>query len=83
MRLQRVSVAGALSKRQARAAEIAARAPLTLRTGKGLFYDQPGLRPEHAYHVAGRVVTCTMDSQDARDSVDAFFDKRTPVWKGR
>jgi enoyl-CoA hydratase/carnithine racemase len=65
------------------AAKIAARPPLALRLGKRLFYDQLELDLEAAYRLAGEVMACNMDSEDARDGIDAFFEKRVPVWKGR
>jgi enoyl-CoA hydratase/carnithine racemase len=51
--------------------------------GKKLFYEQRGMELEAAYRLAGDVMACNMDSDDARDGIDAFFDKRAPVWKGR
>lgn len=65
------------------AAQIAGKPPLALRMGKKLFYDQRGLDLEAAYRLAGDVMACNMDSDDARDGIDAFFEKRAPVWKGR
>jgi enoyl-CoA hydratase/carnithine racemase len=65
------------------ATTIARKPPLALRHGKKLFYEQLPLELEQAYALAGEVMACNMDSDDARDGIDAFFDKRTPVWKGR
>ena len=28
-------------------------------------------------------MTCNMDSEDAREGIDAFIEKRKPVWTGR
>ena len=36
-----------------------------------------------AYAYASERMTCNMDSQDAREGIDAFIQKRKPVWKGK
>ena len=34
-----------------------------------------------AYEYAATVMACNMMAEDALDGVQAFLDKRTPVWK--
>ncbi len=63
--------------------KIAAKAPLALRLGKPLFYRQLELGLEQAYAEAAEVMACNMDTDDAREGVDAFIAKRAPVWRGR
>jgi enoyl-CoA hydratase/carnithine racemase len=68
---------------RALAATIAAKSPLAVRTGKRLFYRQLELSTEQAYACAGEAMACNMDSEDAREGVDAFIEKREPRWRGR
>ena len=62
---------------------IAAKPPVALKLGKQLFYRQLEADLEQAYEQAGEVMACNMDTEDARNGIDAFFDKRTPEWQGR
>ena len=36
-----------------------------------------------AYAFAGETMACDMSSEDAREGIDAFIEKRKPEWKGR
>ena len=64
------------------AARIASKSPLTLRTGKEAFYRQREMGLEEAYAYASRVMAENMLSRDAEEGIDAFIEKRTPVWRG-
>ena len=59
------------------------KSPLAIRTGKDLFYRQLGLPLEEAYARASEAMACNMNSEDAREGIDAFIAKRKPEWKGR
>lgn len=52
-----------------------------LALGKALFYRQLEERLGEAYDDASRTIAGNMDSDIAREGVDAFFDKRNPRWK--
>ncbi len=65
------------------AREIAAKSPLTLAIGKAAFYAQAELGLEAAYAYASEVMTRNMLARDAEEGVDAFLQKRAPVWEGR
>ena len=67
----------------AMADKICAKSPLALRIGKELFYKQINMPLEEAYGYAGERMACNMDSADAREGIDAFFQKRAPQWRGR
>ena len=65
------------------ARKIAAKSPLAIRLGKQMFYRQLAMDLSAAYAFAGEKMACNMDSEDAREGIDAFIEKRTPQWKGR
>ena len=52
-----------------------------LALGKALFYRQLEETISDAYVDASQTIAGNMDSDVAREGVDAFFDKRTPRWK--
>jgi enoyl-CoA hydratase/carnithine racemase len=55
---------------------------LAIRMGKELYYRQLGLPLEEAYACASQAMACNMDSEDAREGIDAFIARRKPTWKG-
>ena len=63
--------------------KIAGKSPLAVSMGKKMFYRQAAMDLSAAYEFAGERMTCNMDSEDAREGIDAFIEKRRPVWKGR
>ncbi len=65
------------------ATEIAAKSPLTLAIGKKAFYAQAELGLEEAYAYCSEVMTANMLARDAEEGIDAFLQKRKPVWEGR
>ena len=65
------------------ARRIAAKSPLTLAIGKEAFYRQAGLPLEDAYAYTREVMVRNLEAADAREGIDAFIDKRPPVWCGR
>ena len=57
---------------------ILAKSPVAVATGKQMFYKQ-GI--EAAYQYAGEVMACNMMAGDAAEGIDAFIEKRKPVWQ--
>ncbi len=51
-----------------------------LRLGKALFYRQIDEMLEDAYATAGEIMACNMMLDVAGEGIDAFIDKREPVW---
>ncbi|HXZ47833.1 MAG TPA: enoyl-CoA hydratase [Usitatibacter sp.] len=52
-----------------------------LAMGKALFYRQLEAGLAQAYEDATRTISCNMDTDFAREGVDAFLQKRPPDWK--
>ena len=64
------------------AAKITSKSPLTLTIGKEAFYRQLEQPLADAYAYASAVMTRNMLARDAKEGIDSFIEKRTPVWKG-
>ena len=65
------------------AQKIVAKSSLAISLGKQMFYQQLNMDLVGAYQFAGERMTCNMDSDDAREGIDAFIEKRKPNWSGR
>ncbi len=64
------------------ARQIASKSPLTLAIGKEAFYRQAELPLAEAYAYASEVMVRNMMARDAAEGIDAFLEKRAPVWNG-
>jgi enoyl-CoA hydratase/carnithine racemase len=62
---------------------IVSKSSVAVATGKQMFYKQLEMGMEAAYEYAGGVMACNMMADDAAEGVDAFIQKRKPVWQGR
>ena len=65
------------------ARKIAAKSPLTLAIGKEAFYRQAEMPLDEAYAYAGDVMVRNLETEDAREGIGAFLEKRAPTWCGR
>lgn len=65
------------------AAKIVAKSPVAVTTGKKMYYHQLNLSMEDAYAYAADIMACNMMADDAGEGIDAFVEKRKPVWRGR
>ncbi|KIL97068.1 Enoyl-CoA hydratase [Paramagnetospirillum magnetotacticum MS-1] len=61
---------------------IASKSSYTLKLGKEAFYRQLEMGLDDAYAHASQVMTENMLAADAAEGIDAFLDKRPPVWRG-
>jgi enoyl-CoA hydratase/carnithine racemase len=61
-------------------AAILRKPPEALALGKQLFYQQRELGIAAAYQLAGQTMACNMAHPVAQEGVQAFIDKRQPVW---
>lgn len=64
------------------AEKIASKSSLTLKIGKQAFYQQIDKNLLDAYAYCGQVMVENMMANDAQEGIDAFMQKRAPVWRG-
>lgn len=64
------------------ARKIASKSPLVLKIGKQAFYEQLEYGLKEAYEYTGAVMVRNMMADDAAEGIDAFLQKREPVWTG-
>jgi len=62
---------------------IIAKSAIAISMGKRMFYRQIEMGVEDAYRLAAETMACNMMADDAGEGIDAFMQKRPPVWKGR
>jgi enoyl-CoA hydratase/carnithine racemase len=65
------------------ARRIAGKSAVAVRTGKRMFYRQRDMDLGSAYDYASQTMACNMMAEDAGEGIDAFMEKRRPVWKDR
>ena len=65
------------------AAEIASKSPHSLAMGKRSFYRQLTMPLDEAYEYVDEVIVRAIQSEDAKEGISAFLEKRNPEWKGR
>jgi enoyl-CoA hydratase/carnithine racemase len=65
------------------AARIAAKSPLTLAIGKEAFHRQAEMGLSDAYAYTANVMVANLAKRDAQEGIEAFIEKRAPVWCGR
>jgi enoyl-CoA hydratase/carnithine racemase len=61
-------------------AQICSKPRLALQMGKELFYRQQGMGLEAAYQLAGQTMAVNMMQDCAQEGVQAFVQKRAPLW---
>lgn len=62
---------------------IVSKSPYAVASGKRMFYKQLGMDLTDAYTYAAETMACDMMATDAGEGIDAFMQKRQPVWSGR
>ncbi len=60
--------------------KIRSKSPLVLKIGKEAFYRQLECGIKEAYEYTGAVMVRNMMTDDAAEGIDAFIEKRRPVW---
>ena len=62
---------------------IASKSNLTIKIGKQAFYKQLEMPLGDAYRFTSKMMTLNMASQDAKEGISAFLQKRKPNWKNK
>lgn len=62
------------------AALVASKPQGAVAAGKRLFYRQLEMGLEGAYKIAAEVISCNAASEEGREGIAAFAEKRKPVW---
>jgi enoyl-CoA hydratase len=65
------------------AAVIASRAPLAARMAKEAVLKAQDIALEHGLDFESRLFTLLFSTEDQKEGMQAFVEKRAPVWKGR
>jgi enoyl-CoA hydratase/carnithine racemase len=65
------------------ASRLASKSPLMMRLGKNAMFDQLDLGFVEALEQLQSQLTFAQGTEDAREGIAAFFEKREPRWKGR
>jgi enoyl-CoA hydratase/carnithine racemase len=82
--VNRVVPAAALDDEIAKlTAAIVAKTPVAVQRGKRTFYRQIEVGVAEAYQIASEAIACDMMTDDAKEGIDAFIQKRPPAWRGR
>ena len=68
---------------ESQALKISKKSSLTLKIGKKAFYKQINMTLSKAYDYASSVMVENMLKFDAKEGIDAFLDKRHPMWKDK
>lgn len=72
----------ALAAAEMMARAIASKSSLTLAIGKRAFYEQIEMTCDDAYRHASHVMVENMLVRDAEEGINAFLEKRDPLWSG-
>ena len=62
---------------------ISSKSNLTIKIGKQAFYKQLEMPLGAAYKFTSKMMTLNMASQDAKEGISAFLQKRKPNWKNK
>ncbi len=62
---------------------IISKSAVAVQMGKEMFYKQLEMGMAEAYLYASQVMACNMMADDAGEGIDAFIQKRKPVWQHR
>ena len=65
------------------AKKISSKSNLTIKIGKQAFYKQLEMPMSDAYRFTSKMMSLNMASQDAKEGISAFLQKRKPNWKNK
>lgn len=62
---------------------IVSKSSVAVSIGKEMFYKQLEMGMDEAYNYAADMMACNMMADDVGEGIDAFIQKRDPVWTGK
>ena len=65
------------------AEKIASKSTMTVATGKKAFYAQAEMDLSKAYRYTSKTMTDNLLKHDAKEGINAFIEKRLPIWKDK
>jgi enoyl-CoA hydratase/carnithine racemase len=65
------------------AAELAAKSPAIMKLGKDALYNASDLPFEQALDYLSSMLSLCILTEDSREGLTAFLEKRKPIWKGQ
>jgi len=65
------------------AQKLISKSPVAIRMGKNFYYQMIDMPFRQRFVLNSEVMTRLSNTQDASEGVDAFIQKRKPVWKGK
>ena len=63
------------------ALKISSKSMKTLKIGKRAFYQQREMSVKEAYDFTSNLMVDNMLNEDSEEGINAFLEKRKPVWK--
>jgi enoyl-CoA hydratase/carnithine racemase len=63
--------------------KIASKSNFVLKIGKRAFYRQLEMPLENAYKYTSLIMTQNMMAEDSKEGINAFIEKRLPIWKNK
>lgn len=65
------------------AKKISSKSNLILKIGKSAFYKQLEMPIEKAYMYTSKIMAENMMTEDAKEGISSFIEKRSPIWKNK
>lgn len=65
------------------AQKIATKSPVAIQIGKQAFYSMSDMEYSKTFKYLAEMMTILSTTEDAKEGITAFLQKRTPQWKGR
>jgi enoyl-CoA hydratase/carnithine racemase len=65
------------------AQKLIAKSPITIQMGKHFYYQMLDMPFQQRFFLNREIMARLCTTEDAREGIDAFIEKRQPVWKGK
>jgi enoyl-CoA hydratase/carnithine racemase len=65
------------------AKKLIAKSPVAIRVGKNFYYQMIDMPFPQRFVLNSEMMTRLCTTEDAHEGINAFIEKRQPIWKGR